>query len=90
MNWKRKAEVMEILAVTRGEVPWADCPSPIGWETVPKAGEGRGFALRKELHCDFERALAETQLPERPDYEAVNRFFVKARRGMASQVIACC
>jgi hypothetical protein len=40
-------------------------------------------AWRKELHRDFERALAETKLPERPDYEAANRFLVKARRAMA-------
>src|SRR5437870_2134225 len=36
-------------------------------------------AWRKELHHDFERALAETKLPERPDYEAANRFLVRAR-----------
>jgi uncharacterized protein len=36
-------------------------------------------AWRRELHGDFERALAETTLPERPDYEAVNRFLLKAR-----------
>ena len=40
-------------------------------------------AWRKELHCDFERALAETKLPERPDYEAANRFLINARREMA-------
>ena len=39
---------------------------------------------RKELHRDFERALAQTELPERPDYEAANRFLVKARREMAA------
>lgn len=27
-----------------------------------------------------ERALAETKLPERPDYEWVNKFLIKARR----------
>ena len=41
-------------------------------------------AWRKELHHDFERALAETKLPERPDYEAANRFLVKARRQIAN------
>src|SRR5436309_11115011 len=41
-------------------------------------------AWRKELHHDFERALAETKLPERPDYEAANAFLVKARRFQAS------
>ncbi len=42
-------------------------------------------AWRKELHRDFERALAETKLPERPDYEAANHFLVKARRQMTNQ-----
>ena len=37
-------------------------------------------AWRKDLHRDFERALSETKLPERPDYEAANRFLIKARR----------
>jgi predicted nucleotidyltransferase len=41
-------------------------------------------AWRKHLHRDFERALIETKLPERPDYEAANRFLVKARRENAS------
>jgi len=41
-------------------------------------------AWRKELHRDFERALAETKLPERPDYESANRFLIKARREIAN------
>jgi predicted nucleotidyltransferase len=40
-------------------------------------------AWRKELHHDFERALSEAKLPERPDYEAANRFLIKARQEMA-------
>jgi predicted nucleotidyltransferase len=39
---------------------------------------------RKELHRDFEKALAETKLPERPDYERANEFLIKARK---SQVV---
>ncbi len=39
-------------------------------------------AWRKELHKDFERALSETKLPERPDYEAANTFLVAARKSM--------
>lgn len=42
-------------------------------------------AWRKELHRDFERALANSTLPERPDYEAANRFLIKARREMVDQ-----
>lgn len=35
---------------------------------------------RKQLHAEFDRALEETDLPERPDYERANEFLVKARR----------
>ncbi len=42
-------------------------------------------AWRMELHRDFERALAETKLPERPDYERANGFLVKARREMSNR-----
>ena len=37
---------------------------------------------RLELHKDFERAFAETALPERPDYEKANEFLIDARRKM--------
>ena len=37
-------------------------------------------AWRKELHAEFDQALEETSLPERPDYEQANEFLVKARR----------
>jgi uncharacterized protein len=38
---------------------------------------------RRELHHDFERALSETKLPERPDYEKANEFLLSARRQAA-------
>jgi len=41
-------------------------------------------AWRRELHKEFEMALAETRLPERPDYEAVNGFLIEARRRTAN------
>jgi hypothetical protein len=40
-------------------------------------------AWRRELHEDFERALSETKLPERPDYERANEFLLRARRQAA-------
>jgi hypothetical protein len=42
-------------------------------------------AWRRELHGDFEKALTETKLPERPDYEAANRFLIKARLSQLEQ-----
>jgi len=37
---------------------------------------------RLRLHKEFEKAFAETKLPERPDYERVNEFLIKARKRM--------
>ena len=42
-------------------------------------------AWRKDLHRDFECALTETNLPERPDYEAANEFLLKSRRQRATE-----
>jgi uncharacterized protein len=41
-------------------------------------------AWRRDLHKDFELALARTGLPERPDYEKANEFLLKARRQHAT------
>jgi len=35
---------------------------------------------RKQLHTEFEIALTETKLPERPDYEAANALLINSRR----------
>ncbi len=40
---------------------------------------------RKSLHREFDKALAETKLPERPDYEKANDFLIKARRAAMSE-----
>ncbi len=37
---------------------------------------------RLMLHQEFENALTKTKLPERPDYERVNAFLIKARKEM--------
>jgi uncharacterized protein len=38
-----------------------------------------------ELDQVFQQAFAATQLPERPDYDRVNRFLIKARRRMVDE-----
>jgi hypothetical protein len=43
----------------------------MSWDDVNK--------LRLRLHEDFDRALASTSLPERPDYLRANHFLIKAR-----------
>ena len=42
-------------------------------------------AWRKQLHGEFDQALAETSLPERPDYEQANAFLVKARHSAVAE-----
>lgn len=44
------------------------------WEEVNK--------WRLDLHTSFDRAFEQTSLPERPDYDWVNNFLIKARRTM--------
>ena len=66
------------------EVPWADCPVPIGWEGTPQAAETGGFASRQTSHRNLERAQAGTTLPERPDHEAAYGFLVMVRREIAT------
>ena len=44
----------------------------VAWEETEK--------WRLSLHTEFDRALSESKLPERPDYEQANALLVKARR----------
>lgn len=39
---------------------------------------------RLRLHAEFERANAESQLPDQPDYEGANAFLLKARQAAVS------
>ena len=43
-------------------------------------------AWRLSLHKDFDSALTNTSLPDRPDVEAVNAFLIKARRSMVDDL----
>jgi predicted nucleotidyltransferase len=40
---------------------------------------------RLALHVEFDRALAQTKLPERPNYELANSLLIKARRQAAEE-----
>lgn len=47
------------------------------WEDVDR--------WRKALHQEFERAYEQSSLPERPDYERVDAFLIKARRASLAE-----
>ncbi|HIQ22091.1 MAG TPA: nucleotidyltransferase domain-containing protein [Planctomycetes bacterium] len=44
----------------------------VPWEEIDR--------WRLSLHAELDRALAETKLPERPDYERANQLLIRARR----------
>jgi uncharacterized protein len=92
VRWKHAMHLLRLLwtgaaALREGRVPvrvevhrerlLAVKRGEVPWEEVN--------AWRLQLHGDFDRALTETTLPERPDYEAANRFLIRARRAMATQ-----
>ncbi len=86
VRWKHAMHLLRLLLT--GAATLREARVPVRVEThrdrllAVKRGEIEWLevdAWRQELHRDFEHALAETQLPERPDYEAANRFLVRAR-----------
>jgi hypothetical protein len=90
VRWKHAMHLLRLLLT--GAATLRDARVPVRVEVhrerllAVKRGElpwAEVDAWRKELHHDFEHALAETKLPERPDYEAANRFLIKARRAQA-------
>jgi len=53
-----------------------------------KRGEvpwGQTESWRLSLHSEFDRALSESRLPERPDYERANALLLNARRAALSE-----
>lgn len=87
VRWKHAMHLLRLLITGAATLRTSEVPVRIEAHRDRLLAVKRGDlpwvevdAWRKELHRDFERALAETKLPERPDYEAANRFLVKARR----------
>ncbi len=92
VRWKHAMHLLRLLLTGAATLRQAQVPvrveshrerllavraGPVPWDEVN--------AWRRELHADFERALSETRLPERPDYEAANRFLLRARAAKAEE-----
>ncbi len=92
VRWKHAMHLLRLLltgaaALRSGEVPvrveesaaqerlLAVKRGEVPWDEVE--------AWRRELHAEFERALAAAAVPDRPDYAAANAFLLRARRGAA-------
>lgn len=92
VRWKHAMHLLRLLLT--GAASLREARVPVRVEThrdrllAVKRGElpwAEVDEWRKQLHRDFESALAETKLPERPDYEAANAFLIRARKTMVSQ-----
>src|SRR5690606_33812005 len=85
VKWKHAMHLTRLLvagihALREGEIPVRVLPEHrerllairdgrVPWEEVDR--------WRLDLHAEFERAFAETKLPERPDYARANEFLIK-------------
>jgi uncharacterized protein len=90
IKWKHAMHLLRLLLTGAATLRTGNVPVRVEEERDRLLAVKRGELLwtevdvwRKELHRDFEHALAETKLPERPDYEAANMFLLKARRQQA-------
>ena len=86
VRWKHAMHLLRLLLTGAATLRHARVPVRVDAHRDKLLAVKRGElpwpeldAWRKALHHDFELALAQTKLPERPDYEKANRFLVKAR-----------
>lgn len=90
VRWKHAMHLLRLLLTGAGALRTGAVPvrveahrdrllevkhGKVSWEKVNE--------WRKELHADFEKALSETKLPERPNYEAANNLLLRSRRQQA-------
>jgi uncharacterized protein len=96
VRWKHAMHLLRLLITGAATLRQGAVPVKVGDHRDRLLGVKRGEIQwaevdmwRRELHADFERALAETALPERPNYEEANRFLIRARREMAGPMTRC-
>src|SRR5438132_12512781 len=83
VRWKHAMHLLRLLLTGASTLRAGSVPVRVEAHGDRLLGVKRGEvpwpeldAWRQELHRDFERALAETKLPKRPDYEAANGFLI--------------
>lgn len=86
VRWKHAMHLLRLLMTGAATLREGRVPVHVGPRRDELLAVKRGElswqkvdAWRQELHRDFEQALAETKLPERPDYEAANELLLAAR-----------
>ena len=89
LKWKHVMHLIRLLLSGITVLKEGFVPVQIGehrkWLLAIRRGEAPWDEIdrwRLSLHQEFDHAFAQTRLPERPDYERVNAFLIKARRSM--------
>jgi uncharacterized protein len=92
VRWKHAMHLLRLLMTGAATLREGRVPVHVGSAREALLAVKRGEleweridTWRLQLHRDFELALAETQLPERPNYEAANQMLLAARRQAAAQ-----
>ena len=87
VRWKHAMHLLRLLMTGAAILREGQVPVHVGGKREELLAVKRGeFSWeqvndwRQRLHRDFEQALTETKLPERPDYEAANQLLIEARR----------
>lgn len=95
VRWKHAMHLLRLLMTGTATLREGSVPVHVGNRREKLLAVKRGElswdkvnTWRQELHRDFEQALAETKLPERPDYEAANELLICARRQKAVSPLA--
>lgn len=90
VRWKHAMHLLRLLMTGAATLREGRVPVHVGTHREELLAVKRGELTwdqvdnwRQRLHREFEQALAETTLPERPDYEAANRVLVTARKAAA-------
>lgn len=90
VRWKHAMHLLRLLLTGAATLRQARVPVRVETHREPLLAVKNGDMAwadvnqwRMQLHRDFELALSESTLPERPDYELTNRFLIKARREIA-------
>jgi predicted nucleotidyltransferase len=91
VRWKHAMHLLRLLLTGMAALREGPVPVPVERYRERLLAVKRGdnpwpevVAWGKELHQDFDAALAGTHLPERPDYEKTGQCLIKAQRHMAA------
>jgi uncharacterized protein len=89
VKWKHVMHLIRLLLAGTHVLAEAQVPVHVGEHREALLAIKRGEVAfeevekwRAELHRKFDAAFESTKLPERPDYERVNTFLIRARRMM--------